>query len=226
VNSLRHTLFRLSLVTAHSSLFSWWTGEDSNPRSSQGAAGLQPAAIDRSATCPHHPQFRRAAKIHHSCCRSYAGPLSWVIRVDDRHEGRPSPRTCVHQKPECTRSRIPNSLLAAPLVGSIIWSWRRDSNPRPSDYKSDALPAELRQPPQTTNYRDGEAKLQGETSYFSAPRNLPPDCKISLFFPMFLAFPANAQGLGADVLPGCEAAFALLLPDLWGFAAVCLGFAA
>ena len=33
-------------------LRTWWTGEDSNPRSSQGAAGLQPAAIDRSATCP------------------------------------------------------------------------------------------------------------------------------------------------------------------------------
>ena len=27
----------------------------------------------------------------------------------------------------------------------ILWSWRRDSNPRPSDYKSDALPTELRQ---------------------------------------------------------------------------------
>ena len=26
-----------------------------------------------------------------------------------------------------------------------IWSWRRGLNPRPSDYKSDALPAELRQ---------------------------------------------------------------------------------
>jgi hypothetical protein len=26
-----------------------------------------------------------------------------------------------------------------------VWSWRRDLNPRPSDYKSDALPAELRQ---------------------------------------------------------------------------------
>ena len=26
-----------------------------------------------------------------------------------------------------------------------IWSWRRDLNPRPSDYKSDALPTELRQ---------------------------------------------------------------------------------
>jgi hypothetical protein len=27
----------------------------------------------------------------------------------------------------------------------VLWSWRRDSNPRPSDYKSDALPTELRQ---------------------------------------------------------------------------------
>ena len=26
-----------------------------------------------------------------------------------------------------------------------FWSWRRESNPRPSDYKSDALPTELRQ---------------------------------------------------------------------------------
>jgi hypothetical protein len=28
----------------------------------------------------------------------------------------------------------------------IVWSWRRDLNPRPPDYKSGALPAELRQP--------------------------------------------------------------------------------
>src|SRR5713101_1676771 len=27
----------------------------------------------------------------------------------------------------------------------FFWSWRRESNPRPSDYKSDALPTELRQ---------------------------------------------------------------------------------
>src|SRR5215510_11281580 len=26
-----------------------------------------------------------------------------------------------------------------------MWSWRRELNPRPSDYKSDALPTELRQ---------------------------------------------------------------------------------
>src|SRR5579872_6258041 len=30
-------------------------------------------------------------------------------------------------------------------VKFVSWSWRRDSNPRPSDYKSDALPTELRQ---------------------------------------------------------------------------------
>ena len=27
----------------------------------------------------------------------------------------------------------------------LKWSWRRELNPRPSDYKSDALPTELRQ---------------------------------------------------------------------------------
>jgi hypothetical protein len=31
------------------------------------------------------------------------------------------------------------------LSSGNFWSWRRDLNPRPSDYKSDALPAELRQ---------------------------------------------------------------------------------
>jgi hypothetical protein len=35
-------------------------------------------------------------------------------------------------------------LRSRPQTASI-WSWRRDSNPRPSDYKSDALPTELRQ---------------------------------------------------------------------------------
>ena len=30
-------------------------------------------------------------------------------------------------------------------TSSEPWSWRRDLNPRPSDYKSDALPTELRQ---------------------------------------------------------------------------------
>src|SRR5689334_10060991 len=31
------------------------------------------------------------------------------------------------------------------VLGLDEWSWRRGLNPRPSDYKSDALPTELRQ---------------------------------------------------------------------------------
>ena len=39
--------------------------------------------------------------------------------------------------------------------GLRFWSWRRDLNPRPSDYKSDALPAELRQPAGPTSAAGG-----------------------------------------------------------------------
>jgi hypothetical protein len=39
-------------------------------------------------------------------------------------------------------------MIAAGYSWLKLWSWRRDLNPRPSDYKSDALPAELRQPEQ------------------------------------------------------------------------------
>ena len=44
----------------------------------------------------------------------------------------------------------------------IWWSWRRDLNPRPSDYKSDALPAELRQRcSNRTRIADSAQILQG-----------------------------------------------------------------
>src|SRR5262249_37593798 len=54
----------------------------------------------------------------------------------------------------------PNPNLPAARCPSLAskWSWRRDLNPRPSDYKSDALPAELRQP---DHYRT----LPGNTGY-------------------------------------------------------------
>ena len=47
------------------------------------------------------------------------------------------------------------------------WSWRRDSNPRPSDYKSDALPAELRQPPQTSYYTNRPPNCKSLSHIFS-----------------------------------------------------------
>ena len=50
-------------------------------------------------------------------------------------------------RPSDHKSRSPANLcrFGLPGLGSVAWSWRRDLNPRPSDYKSDALPAELRQ---------------------------------------------------------------------------------
>ena len=62
----------------------WWTGEDSNPRSSQGAAGLQPAAINHSATCPDWilPPKRHAQKAWQpSGVRRHRYRLSRKIRV-------------------------------------------------------------------------------------------------------------------------------------------------
>ena len=54
-------------------------------------------------------------------------------------------------------------------------SWRRDLNPRPSDYKSDALPAELRQPSQTTNISLRKDNCKGSYAKFSRlPGPTPP----------------------------------------------------
>ena len=56
----------------------------------------------------------------------------------------------------------------------FLWSWRRDLNPRPSDYKSDALPAELRQlsgdrhrgPPTHPENPPEDRNVRGHTSTF------------------------------------------------------------
>jgi hypothetical protein len=59
------------------------------------------------------------------------------------------PRTYPTPKHQCAGQLQQISRPAFPA--SFKWSWRRDLNPRPSDYKSDALPAELRQPISTGN---------------------------------------------------------------------------
>ena len=68
--------------------------------------------------------------------------------------GKPRSRTR-NCEDHCTPGKVPNGVRwknLLPLTESaacrknfVLWSWRRDSNPRPSDYKSDALPTELRQ---------------------------------------------------------------------------------
>ena len=47
---------------------------------------------------------------------------------------------------------------------STVWSWRRDSNPRPADYKSAALPTELRQPDSPSQKKDSRLSPDGTHS--------------------------------------------------------------
>jgi hypothetical protein len=56
-----------------------------------------------------------------------------------RAVGRSGPTKSVQRLLHCLRANLRGP----------DWSWRRDLNPRPSDYKSDALPTELRQPRQS-----------------------------------------------------------------------------
>ena len=51
------------------------------------------------------------------------------------------------------RRLLPSPIDPYKLLTKILWSWRRDLNPRPSDYKSDALPTELRQLIRNTVHR-------------------------------------------------------------------------
>src|SRR5882762_138268 len=55
-----------------------------------------------------------------------------------RRDTNPPASQCRNPPPENKRESSPDS--------KFFWqSWRRDLNPRPSDYKSDALPTDLRQ---------------------------------------------------------------------------------
>jgi hypothetical protein len=95
---------------------------------------------------------------------------------------------------------------AAPLA-QPGWSWRRDLNPRPSDYKSDALPAELRQPLQTYYYTNWQSYCKGNCKLFSSAASkgllpLPlPKCRPSASpacHPTFTGLPTTRRLPAAD----------------------------
>ena len=117
---------------------SWWTGEDSNLRSPQGAADLQSAGFSHSPTRPRN--FRSST----SCPTT---PYRQTVQEREGHPSENTKRTRVkrHQPVDFA---LKDSLRSIP-PRVRWWSWRRELNPRPSDYKSDALPAELRQRSQT-----------------------------------------------------------------------------
>ena len=115
--------------------FCAWTGEDSNLRSPQGAADLQSAAINRSATCPitfsvePTEDFRTTAGF--PTPKKLAASRRYLVLRRAYH-----PIATVHRLQRSPHYRS---------VPQRLRSWRRELNPRPADYKSAALPTELRQ---------------------------------------------------------------------------------
>ena len=92
----------------------------------------------------------------------------------------------------------------APLQNSW-WSWRRELNPRPSDYKSDALPAELRQR-RSNRVRIAEevSELQGAASKNPARgwpalwKNTFPRDQLDTRYPIYLLYFSTNFGLPAS----------------------------
>src|SRR5664279_87501 len=135
---------------------SWCTGEDSNLRSPLGAADLQSAAINHSATCARPAEQNAWPGIAKSAIK-----YQRTIQACGRSSGntqRPARAATFARNlfseaaagfsslgELCVLLGLLLLLRLAARSGFRIWSWRRDLNPRPSDYKSDALPAELRQ---------------------------------------------------------------------------------
>src|SRR5580700_4217297 len=66
-------------------------------------------------------------------------PLITAHRKNTEWSALEKPVAPLTESAACRKIRFFSSLKLA------VWSWRRDLNPRPSDYKSDALPTELRQ---------------------------------------------------------------------------------
>ena len=107
------------------------------------SANLEPALRMRGERCSagNHPIEKQSAREN---------PLA-----RKHHTWKNSLWSAVGKKsvtpPRRAKPYIPEPIL--PIKPIKCWSWRRDLNPRPSDYKSDALPTELRQQSETTGPR-------------------------------------------------------------------------
>ncbi len=127
---------------------SWWTGEDSNLRSPQGAADLQSAGFSHSPTRPAESFGTQAPASRKSFGTQLHCPALPTRTLPDRCTGHSA-----MQKGLVSEDTNPSAFVARNSVRNLAKnfrrafkvSWRRELNPRPSDYKSDALPTELRQ---------------------------------------------------------------------------------
>jgi hypothetical protein len=112
-------------------------------------ADLQSAAINHSATCASYAcrlqtripsPFAPELTVDSTANRAEIALKEWCeacMPEENKHYNQIRPTFAASTRPDQT------------TAARIVWSWRRDLNPRPSDYKSDALPTELRQPKQS-----------------------------------------------------------------------------
>ena len=131
----------------------WWTGEDSNLRSPQGAADLQSAGFSHSPTRPAK-RVRDTAVASRLSAQSRTG-----LHLFGALRNAEWVRVWTHEP--CSLLQQGNRPSARPPKSrSLKISWRRELNPRPSDYKSAALPTELRQPVDKTQNLTEREKLR------------------------------------------------------------------
>ena len=90
-------------------------------------------------------RFSRRNKSDQRDARTYFRIGRQILTLGEVFVGLPSGRKTTYVCAVPAVSENASSLRASENPVFAIWSWRRDLNPRPSDYKSDALPAELRQ---------------------------------------------------------------------------------
>ena len=117
--------------------------------------GLEPA-------CP-----KRTLEPESSASANSAIPASWWAGVDSNH--RSQRRQIYSLLPLATREPTHEKALTDHLPE---WSWRRDLNPQPADYKSAALPIELRQPtngwlPQPFSSLSAQRRCVGNKIYYT-----------------------------------------------------------
>ena len=116
--------------------FAWWGKMDSNTLKGT-----------RSLRSRRHYRLRRMLLIEYLPPQNKKPILSdelfaWWGKMDSNH--RRHCQQIYSLSPLATRE-FPHMNLRLRKQGVLRWSWWTDSNPRPADYKSAALPAELHQ---------------------------------------------------------------------------------
>jgi hypothetical protein len=144
----------------------WCTGKDSNLRTSLGGTDLQSVGFNHSPTCAKNPGRcgRHLRPADHQCRdagTAHGKPADQSILLSQHRETkaraqhtakittrRKSSEWSGFGKTCCAATESaepPENRLFVRCYAVVLWSWRRDLNPRPPDYKSGALPTELRQ---------------------------------------------------------------------------------